>query len=137
VVGEIKLTTRYPIKYVVWSADYTHVAMHSKANLYVAKVTATGFDEECSITESSRIKSGGWDVCGVFVYTTATHIKYLVPNGDNGIIRTLDTPIYITSVTSQHITYLDRETKTGKLAIDATEYLFKVSACVCAMDLWS
>ncbi len=72
-MGELKIINRYPVKYVVWSADHSYVAMFSKANIYIAN--GSRFEEECSITENSRIKSGGWDPCGVFVYTTATHIK--------------------------------------------------------------
>lgn len=35
---------------------------------------------------------------GVLVYTTLNHVKYCLPNGDHGIIRTLDTPVYLTKV---------------------------------------
>lgn len=35
---------------------------------------------------------------GVLVYTTLNHIKYCLPNGDHGIIRTLDVPVYLTRV---------------------------------------
>jgi hypothetical protein len=34
----------------------------------------------------------------VLVYTTLNHIKYCLPNGDHGIIRTLDVPVYLTRV---------------------------------------
>lgn len=34
----------------------------------------------------------------MFVYTTVNHVKYLLPNGDGGIVRTLDVPIYLTKV---------------------------------------
>jgi hypothetical protein len=37
---------------------------------------------------------------GVLVYTTLNHIKYCLPNGDHGIIRTLDVPVYLTKVGS-------------------------------------
>lgn len=125
VVGELKIANRHPIKYVVWSGDQQYVALFSKANIYL--VNGPRFEEMCAITENSRVKSGAWDACGVFVYTTATHVKYLIPNGDTGIIRTLENPIYVTAVNSQFVSYLDRENKCGKLAIDATEYLFKVA----------
>ena len=36
----------------------------------------------------------------MLVYTTLNHIKYCLPNGDSGIIRTLDVPVYITQVAS-------------------------------------
>ena len=32
------------------------------------------------------------------MYTTLNHIKYCLPNGDHGIIRTLDVPVYLTKV---------------------------------------
>ncbi len=35
---------------------------------------------------------------GVLVYTTLNHIKYCLSNGDHGIIRTLDVPVYLTKV---------------------------------------
>ncbi len=46
----------------------------------------------CSVSESLRIKSGVWDDAGVFIYTTLSHAKYLLPlpSGDSGIVRTLD-----------------------------------------------
>lgn len=45
------------------------------------------------------LQSAAWDDHGVLVYTTLNHIKYCLPNGDSGIIRTLDVPVYITQVT--------------------------------------
>jgi coatomer protein complex subunit alpha (xenin) len=47
--------------------------MWSKSNIFLA--SAAKLEEECSVMETTRVKSGGWDQCGVFIYTTATHIK--------------------------------------------------------------
>ena len=58
----------------------------------------------CAVHETIRVKSGAWDDCGVFVYTTLNHIKYALPNGDSGIIRTLDTPVYLTKVGRRRLT---------------------------------
>ena len=52
----------------------------------------------CTVHETIRVKSAAWDDHGVLVYTTLNHIKYCLPNGDSGIIRTLDVPVYITKV---------------------------------------
>ena len=49
---------------------------------------------------SFAVQSAAWDDHGVLVYTTLNHIKYCLPNGDSGIIRTLDVPVYITQVAS-------------------------------------
>lgn len=124
VLAEMSTQSRHPIKYVNWSSDSQYLAMFSKATIYV---TNSRLEEICTVNENTRIKSGAWDPIGVFVYTTATHIKYLLPNGENGILRTLETPIYVTSASSTSVTYLDRELRAGKLTIDATEYLFKIA----------
>lgn len=50
-------------------------------------------------------------------YTTLNHIKYCLPNGDNGIIRTLDTPLYITRVAGNTIYALDRDGKTRAIQV--------------------
>ena len=46
---------------------------------------------------------------------------------DNGIIRTLDLPIYITMVKGNTIYCLDRHGKTRVFTIDSTEYRFKLA----------
>ena len=35
----------------------------------------------CIVHENIRVKSGGWDDLGVFIYTTSNHIKYVLKNG--------------------------------------------------------
>ena len=151
VLAELQTQSRHPIKYVCWSGDGKYAAMYSKANIYL---TDGKLGELASINENSRIKSGSWDAVGAFVYTTSTHLKYLLPNGESGIIRTLDFPIYVTSVTTgaastaqpsastppttaaasaapasvqSIVTYVDREGKTGRLQVEATEYMFKLA----------
>ncbi|CAI8007010.1 Coatomer subunit alpha [Geodia barretti] len=74
-----------------------------------------------------RVKSAGWDDSGVLLYTTSNHIKYALHNGDNGIIRTLDLPIYITLVRGTTVYCLDRDAKTRALVVDPTEYRFKLA----------
>ncbi len=79
----------------------------------------------CTIHETIRIKSGAWDEKNIFIYSTLTHIKYLLINGDNGIVRTLDQPLYITGVKGSKIYCLDRECKNRTISVDTTEYVFK------------
>lgn len=124
VVAELPFQSRFPIKYVIWSSDNKYVAMLSKSNIVIASAL---LEEKCTVTENTRIKSGAWDPSGVFIFTTATHIKYLLPNGDSGIIRTVDDPIYLTLVNGRQLCYLDREGNVGKIEIDNTEYLFKMA----------
>jgi coatomer protein complex subunit alpha (xenin) len=79
------------------------------------------------IHETIRIKSGAWDDAGVFLYTTLNHIKYALPNGDNGIIKTLDQPVYLTRVRGKAVHVLTRDARPETVPIDPTEYRFKLA----------
>ncbi|XP_049801148.1 coatomer subunit alpha [Schistocerca nitens] len=111
-------------RYVVWSVDMTHVALLAK---HTVNICNRKLKSLCSIHETARVKSGAWDDSGVFIYTTSNHIKYAISNGDYGIIRTLDLPIYITRVKGNQVFCLDRECKPRVLSIDPTEFKFKLA----------
>ncbi|KAG9449882.1 hypothetical protein H6P81_009847 [Aristolochia fimbriata] len=121
IVGELQ--TPY-VKYVIWSNDLENVALLSKHAIVIANKRLV---HRCTLHETTRVKSGGWDDSGVFIYTTLNHIKYCLPNGDYGIIRTLDDPIYITKILGSTIYCLDRDRKNRVISIDSTEYVFKLS----------
>ena len=121
VLGELQTSF---IRYVVWSNDMENVALLSKHTIIIA---SKKLEHWCTLHETIRVKSGAWDDNGVFIYTTLNHIKYCLPNGDNGIIRTLDVPVYITKVSQNTVYCLDRDGKNLAVAIDATEYVFKLS----------
>ncbi|KAF5734159.1 coatomer subunit alpha-1 [Tripterygium wilfordii] len=121
VLGELQTPF---IKYVVWSNDMESVALLSKHAIVIASKKLV---HQCTLHETIRVKSGAWDDNGVFIYTTLNHVKYCLPNGDSGIIRTLDVPIYITKVFENTLFCLDRDGKNRSIVIDATEYMFKLS----------
>lgn len=121
VLGELQTSF---IRYVVWSNDMESVALLSKHSIVIA---TKKLEHRCTLHETIRVKSGAWDDNSVFIYTTLNHMKYCLPNGDSGIIRTLDVPLYITRVTGNTIYCLDRDGKNRVIIIDATEYIFKLS----------
>jgi coatomer protein complex subunit alpha (xenin) len=110
------------LKYVVWSK--THVALLGKHSVVLC---TRDLQVLCSVQETAKVKSGAWDDNGMFVYSTVNHIKYMIPNGDSGIIRTLETPVYLTGVRGNKIFCLDREAKTRTMSIDITESYFKMA----------
>eukprot|EP01094_Clydonella_sp_ATCC50884_P009361 TRINITY_DN1888_c0_g1_i1.p1 TRINITY_DN1888_c0_g1~~TRINITY_DN1888_c0_g1_i1.p1 ORF type:complete len:1247 (-),score=542.11 TRINITY_DN1888_c0_g1_i1:203-3943(-) len=114
------------IKRVVWSASDKSpmVALVGRDVISIADKKLT---QLCLIRENIPIKSGAWHDESVFVYTTLNHIKYCLPNGDTGIVRTLDVPIYITAVKGNKVFCLDRQGRNRALAIDPTEFLFKLA----------
>ncbi|PKA61099.1 Coatomer subunit alpha-1 [Apostasia shenzhenica] len=121
ILGELQVPA---VKYIVWSSDMETVALLSKHAIVIANKKLV---HHCTLHETIRVKSGAWDENGIFIYTTLNHIKYCLPNGDSGIIRTLDVPIYLTKVSSKNIFCLDRNGKNQVITIDATEYIFKLA----------
>jgi coatomer protein complex subunit alpha (xenin) len=121
VLAELQ-TASQRIKYAIWNDDVSLVALLGK---HVIILADKQLQQQCTITETVRVKSGAWDSNGVFVYTTLNHIKYCLPNGDNGIIRTLDVPVYVTKLRGKNLYCLDREAKAKTLAVDTTECSFK------------
>eukprot|EP00177_Eucheuma_denticulatum_P001118 GFKZ01002026.1.p1 GENE.GFKZ01002026.1~~GFKZ01002026.1.p1 ORF type:complete len:1266 (+),score=207.52 GFKZ01002026.1:11-3808(+) len=110
-------------KYAVWSEDGKRVALLGK---HVIVLCTSKLDHLATVHETIRVKSAAWDDSGVLLYTTLNHLKYCLPNGDNGIVSTLQQPIYLTRVRGPAVCYIDREGTPGILPIDPTEYAFKL-----------
>ncbi|XP_057846922.2 coatomer subunit alpha-1-like [Cryptomeria japonica] len=120
-LGEIRAPN---VKYIVWSNDMENVALLSKHAIIIA---SKKLSERCKLRETIRVKSGAWDDNGIFIYSTLNHIKYCLPNGDSGIIRTLDVPVYITRVSGSSLYCLDRDGKNRVIQIDTSECVFKLA----------
>ena len=128
ILGEI---TAPKIKSAVWSPDGSKVALLCKYGVVIAD---RQLEQLCSISDNVRIKSGAWDVSTsggtaseLFVYTTLNHIKYCLPCGDTGTIRTLDQPVYAMRATKDQLFCLDREARPRVISIDTTEARFKLA----------
>lgn len=120
-IAQAKITK---VKYVVWSRDNNSVALLAKNQIMICNKKLEAL---ANITENIRVKSAAWDENGILIYTTGHHIKYALPNGDHGIIKTLYVPIYITKVEGSKVFCLDREARPRILNIDPTEYKFKLA----------
>lgn len=113
-----------PVKYAVWSGDMERVALLSKHAIVIADKKLS---EAVTIHETIRIKSASWDDAGILIYTTLNHIKYCLPSGDSGVVRTLESPVYLTRVHNDIVYCLDREAKPRAVQINSSEYKFKLA----------
>ncbi|KAJ3090043.1 hypothetical protein HK102_004843, partial [Quaeritorhiza haematococci] len=112
------------VRYAIWSPDMSMVALLSKHTIVIAN---RKLEQTCQIHETIKIKSGTWDELGIFIYTTLNHIKYALPQGDNGIIKTLDQPVYLSRIKGKNLYCLDKDGKIRVITIDPTEYRFKLA----------
>lgn len=113
------------VKYAIWNHDYSMIALVSKHQVVLANKM---LDQLCTVSETVRLKGGCWDSKSpVFIYTTLNHAKYLLTNGDRGILRGLDIPVYVTKVYNGALQCIDREGKMRVVEIDLTEAQFKLA----------
>ena len=64
------------------------------------------FSVACIIQEKFNVNSAVWNNDNVLVYTTTNHLKYALINGDYGILRCLDSPVYVINVIHQFFNYV-------------------------------
>jgi len=120
----VSKVTANNVKFVSWSSFDKEglVALMGRDSIVLA---TRDLKLLCSIHDIDRIKSGAWHPSGVFIYSTLTHLKYLIPNGDSGIIRTLNTPLFVYACAAGKVFSLDRKCRTRTVTIDPTEFLLK------------
>lgn len=119
VLAEVQINN---VKYVSWSLDGQYLALLSKHTITIVNKK---LEVITSMHETIRIKSAAWEETGILFYSTLNHIKYTLLNGDNGIIKTLESTLYITKVSGRDVYTLNRDGEVEIVKIDSTEYRFK------------
>ena len=67
-----------------------------------------------------------WEEHGVLLYSTLSQVKYLLPSGESGIVRSLDEPVYLVAVSGRVVKAFTRKGELISFAIDSTEFMLKV-----------
>lgn len=114
------------VRHVVWAPASQHrVALLSKDHVTVCNAR---LEVLASVHEMIRPKSAAWDDHGVLIYATQSHIKFVLPqNGDCGVVRAIDAPLYIAGVRGNKVFCVDREGQPRVIAVNPTEYMFKLA----------
>lgn len=112
-------------KYAVWNSDFSKAAFFGKSTIHI--VDRDEMTIAHTISDLSAIKSAIWDPRGILFFTSANHFKYVLPNGDMGLICTVKTPVYLAKVVEDEVFVVDRDSAVHSFAIDPTEFLFKMA----------
>merc|ERR1712066_488612 len=107
------------VKRVAWSKDYKYLAIFTRTRIILTDKNLQQISS--AIVETKKLKSGVWDDDDVLIYTTSIHLKYCLPNGDHGVIKTMDEPLYLVSVKGKGVTCIDRQQNIRKFTIDTAE----------------
>ncbi|SCN58656.1 coatomer alpha subunit, putative [Plasmodium chabaudi chabaudi] len=97
---------------------------------YNIVITTIDLNHLCTVHENIRIKTGTWDSCGnknVFIYNTHTHLKYLLTNGERGLIKYMEEPVYLFKVYNNKIYYINRKHNVISEPLNDIEYMFKLA----------
>jgi len=100
VVAEIQFTN---LANVYWSSNMLFVALCSKNVITICSKTLQPL---CTIKESSKFKSGCFDNENGFIYSTYSHLKYILVHesmsnnaaestNNSGIFKSLENPVYV------------------------------------------
>ena len=110
------------VKRVIWNATSTYCAILTAFSIRIVDRT---MKQVAVITEKMRVKDALWDEHGILLYSTLSQIKYMLISGENGIVRSLDTPVYIISYHAGIMYAFDRNNKLIHFEVDPSEFLFK------------
>jgi len=114
---------RFPgLKMAIWNTNYTSLALINKTHIIIVN---RDLQQKCSLAHNTKVKSGNWDDSGVFVYSSDRQLFYLLTNGDNGTIKTLENPIYISHLSGSDLHYFTRDGQLKSDPLETTEYRFK------------
>jgi coatomer protein complex subunit alpha (xenin) len=118
---------------VYWSNNMSFVALFSKNQIMIC---TKNLKPVCTVKESSKLKSGCFDNDNGFIYSTYSHIKYLLVSeragsetgaSQNGIFCATDNPVYVTGFAGNVVFYINREGKVQKKEVNTAEYELKVA----------
>lgn len=79
-----------------------------------------------TIESSVNVKSAVWDGPLLFV-TDSNHLKYILPNGEPGIICTIQAPLYLAAVHGDTVIAVDRNIVAHVFRIDPTDFRFRLA----------
>lgn len=124
IVNQIEHSDLGKLKHVSWNSKFSYAALISKKTIFLVNKS---FHLVGTVEEKFKVLSAVWNNDDVLVYTTQNHLKYSILNGDNGILKCLETPIYLLSVKDNEALTIDRDAKIESVLFDREEYLFKAS----------
>lgn len=113
------------VKYAAWSPDMKRMALYGKHVIYILDRHTLAI--QSTIRETVNVKSCAWDTRGILYYTNSNHLKYVLPNGDVGVVCTIEEPLYLVRTRDNTVIAIDRGATVRPLQIDSAEIVFKLA----------
>lgn len=121
--SQISQTHLSNIKKVIMSPDRKHIGMLTSTDVIISDID---FNNITKVTEVVKTKSGVWFDSNVFVYSTRTHVKYLLINGEGGTLKSTPQTLYVAAI-SDKLYGLNIQDTVRKFPIDTLEIKFRLA----------
>lgn len=123
-IGIIEELPLKKLKTVAWNKNNSVCALVCKKMIFLMN---KNFQRIARINEGYKIQGSLWNKDNVLIYTTYNHVKYLMTNGDQGILKSLDSIRYPCQMENDILYCFDTEGKLTQERLDREDYLFKRS----------
>ena len=110
------------IKRFKWNTNHSYLAIVTKQGITILN---KDFSLCCSQQENLRIKDCIWYNDSIVFYSTLSQVKYLLPSNEQGVVVSLDEPIYLIASKNTVLYGMNRQQKMVQIEINPTEFLFK------------
>ncbi|KAG9391699.1 Coatomer subunit, alpha (CopA) [Carpediemonas membranifera] len=120
---------------LTWTPDFEYAAIQTKNSITVVD---RRFSAVCSMRDHIRIKGATWscpvgnsNTCTtpsrqrVVIFATLTHVKYLLLDGEVGVLTSINRPVYPVAMVGSKFWYIDRHHHLHALALDTTIMAFQ------------
>lgn len=106
------------VKHVYWSPDNSRVALCSSSCVVLANRNLSTL---ATSVEHLHVKSGLWMDSGVFLFNTPHNLKYIMVQGDVGVLCSLAGTIYMAAVVKNEIVLVSRTGDLSRMSLNDTE----------------
>ncbi len=123
------------VRRVTWTPDFELAAIETKNSITVADKQLRVV---CTARDHIRVKGACWscpvgnsrsntapDRQRVLIYVTLTHVKYLLLDGEVGVLTSINRPVYPVAMVGSKFWYIDRHHHLHSLALDTTIMAFQ------------
>jgi coatomer protein complex subunit alpha (xenin) len=109
-------------KKIVWNSTKNLFAVLTRFGIYIYDKRGK---KRAGKKEEARIKSAIWSPDGSFFYNTHEHIKYILRDGEIGLVRSIDKIIFLAFCLSNKLIVFDVNENFEELELDTSEIEFK------------
>jgi len=126
VIDEMTLPEASVVKQIHWSSSMGHFVVITSKQIYMM---TKQFELLYSLKEASKIKSGCFDENDTFIYSTATHLKYMFASKcqTSGTFKSIEQPLYVGFFMKNQVYTFTRSGALEVVEVNNTDYLFKMA----------